>query len=216
MRSCVFVGKGAEIGYGAEPIITVADNIEFGSTGLSLLAGRNGAGKTTFMRYLCGCQAVRPSGSYRSAYLPEDLDFAREVSGEGVISALIWSDQVRQWVLNEARNVELPTGKAFGTLSKGNKQKLRTLVVLALARQNDAHLVCLDEAMSGIDYAIRRMFWAIIANEATARHVLLSLHPDRILSKSDQLIVVKHGKVRRVDISQDDVTWEYVETALEA
>jgi len=206
------IEPGTTVGYGGAPVVTVASAIEFRPQGLSLLAGKNGAGKTTFMRFLCGCQPQKPSGNYKHCYLPEELDFDRELSSDGIFSALIQERGSREWVRASAQLTGLDLEKGFGTLSKGNKQKLRNLLVLALARQNDADLVCLDEAMSGLDYKVRSQFWKLVEETSRERHVLMSLHPDKILAQPDQVIVVQNAEVRRV--AGAGVTWEQVEKEL--
>ena len=205
--------KGTTLGYpGAPAVATITEEIRFARPGLTLLAGRNGEGKSTLMRHLCFCQDQKPDQSYRHAYLPEDLLFDPEMRPATIARAVLSSATQKQWFLTQATETLLPD-KAFGTLSKGNKQKVRNLLTIALAREMDADLLCLDEAMSGLDYFVRREFWCIIAGEASMRHVVLSLHPDDICAEPNQILLICGGKVSRMETMTSN--WLKIEEEME-
>lgn len=213
-REICVIPEGTEISYlGAPPVVRTVCELTFRRPGLTLLAGRNGEGKSTFMRYLCGCQPQKPAAAaYRSAYLPEELAFDNGMSAGQIAAACLGS--AKKWFLAGAALTGLDVAKAFGKLSKGNKQKTRNLLALALGRERDVALICLDEAMSGLDYSVRRVFWTIIAEEAALRHVILSLHPDEIYSPPTQIITVRSG---RISLMPDPrASWDGIEAWLEA
>ena len=207
------IPKGTKLGYpGNLAVAMLETDIEFSAFGLSLLVGRNGEGKTTFMRYLCGCQSDQPPSEYRRAYLPEELGFPGEMSSNAVARACL-KNTARAWFHEMAGRTSLPSDKQIGHLSKGNKQKVRNLIALALSRQNDAELLCLDEPMSGLDFCVRRVFWKIIEEEALLRHVLLSMHPSEILASPLQVIAIRK---RVVSVMPDpNGGWQHIENWLE-
>ncbi len=126
------------------------------------LLGRNGAGKTTFMRVLTG--EVQPDAGdvvfapgTKMSLLPQDVP--PEISGpvHDVIAAgvLHTSDdhepswQIEQRIEQLIAEMELPATTEFGTLSTGLKR--RVLLARALASKPD--LLLLDEPTNHLDVA---------------------------------------------------------------
>lgn len=204
------IPSGTTIGYGRSVIATLATPISLPTTGLSLLLGRNGAGKSTFMKYLCGCLSMRPLREYRTVYLPEELDFHDDMPPRAIASACLESVSTFRSL---SQRLMLDTGKPWRTLSKGNRQKARTILTIALAEETNAQLVCLDEMMSGLDYAIRRVLWEVLRDLKAKHHVLISMHPEVIREKPDQVIGVAHRRIFR--FSEDVSEWPDFERILE-
>ena len=88
------------------------------------------------------------------------------------------------------------------------------MLTLGLAEATNAQLVCLDEMMSGIDYAIRRVFWEVLGEFRTRRHIMISMHPEAIREKPDQVIGVAGGKVFK--FAEDVCEWPDFERILES
>lgn len=144
------------------------------------LVGPDGAGKTTFMRLLCGALRL-DGGSIRLAgydvvrqterareqigYLAQRFSLYEELS---VLENLRFFAEVRglrpdQWQARSAEILEFVGLNAFrdrraGQLSGGMKQKLG----LALALVNEPRILLLDEPTTGVDPATRQDFWRLL------------------------------------------------------
>ena len=144
------------------------------------LVGPDGAGKTTFMRLLCGALRL-DAGSVRLAGfdIARETERAREQIGYlaqrfalyeelTVLENLRFFAEVRglradQWQARSAEILEFVGLAPFrdrraGQLSGGMKQKLG----LALALVNRPPILLLDEPTTGVDPATRQDFWRLI------------------------------------------------------
>ena len=151
--------------------------------------GPNGAGKTTTIRMLLGF--LRPTSGQcfvlgRSAagdpalrrqigYLPGDLRVDPSMSGTDLFR---WFSQLRGKVdpariVQLVERLDLDPSRPFGTLSKGNRQK----VGLVQALMHDPQVLILDEPTSGLDPLVQREFLRLL-REATERGaaVIFSTH----------------------------------------
>jgi ABC-2 type transport system ATP-binding protein len=144
------------------------------------LVGPDGAGKTTFLRLLCGALHQDSGDVYigdfevprqverareRLGYLAqrfslyedltvlENLQFFAEVRG---LPAREWQPRSRE-ILGFVGLAEFSDRRA-GQLSGGMKQKLG----LALALVNRPRILLLDEPTTGVDPATRQDFWRLI------------------------------------------------------
>jgi ATP-binding cassette subfamily F protein uup len=124
------------------------------------LLGRNGAGKTTFMRILCG-EVVPDSGQVsfapgvRVALLPQDVP--RDLRGpvlEILSSGMdaVAADPDRAWRFEQQRDrliaeMQLPVEARFETLSAGMKRR----VLLARALVASPDVLLLDEPTNHLD-----------------------------------------------------------------
>ncbi len=175
-----------------------------------VLLGANGAGKSTLMRILLGYlkptrgSAVTLGGSSRETairarvgYLPGDLRLpARATVAEildfrGVMQR--HADRPPVDADELVRHLDIPLNRRFGTLSKGNRQK----VGLALALMAAPDVLVLDEPTSGLDPLMQESVLDLIRerrNQGAA--VLLSTH---ILSEAtevaDRVGVLSRGRL---------------------
>lgn len=175
-----------------------------------VLLGANGAGKSTLMRILLGYlnptrgSAATLGGSSRETairarigYLPGDLrlptratvaeilDFRRAMQNHADRPSVDAGELVR--------HLDIPLDRRFGTLSKGNRQK----VGLALALMSAPDVLVLDEPTSGLDPLMQESVLNLIRerrNQGAA--VLLSTH---ILSEAtevaDRVGVLSRGRL---------------------
>lgn len=118
--------------------------------------GKNGAGKTTFMRILCGLMrptqgSVRITGQAgppRLGYLPQSIRFDENSSGDDILRffcRIKRADGSRAMAL--ARDMELDLGRKAAFLSPGQQRKLQ----LAVAAIGDPELLIFDEPTAGLD-----------------------------------------------------------------
>jgi len=113
--------------------------------------GRNGAGKTTFMRILCGL--MQPSkGSIcmdgRLSFLPQNVRFRDRMSGEEAIRLFA---QLRRGDVTESKRLavqlELDLSKPINSMSPGQQRKLQ----LVIASVGAPEILVLDEPTAGLD-----------------------------------------------------------------
>ena len=139
--------------------------------------GPNGAGKTTTIRMLMGF--LRPSGGAatilgapagdvavraRIGYLPGDLRVDAAMTGRDLFA---WYGRLRNRhdrsrVDDLVKRLDLDPTRPFGTLSKGNRQKVG--IVQAFCHNPD--LLILDEPTSGLDPLVQREFLALVSQAA--------------------------------------------------
>lgn len=151
--------------------------------------GPNGAGKTTTIRMLLGflrptagrclvlggSPAREPGLRRRIGYLPGDLRIDPAMSGAEVFAwfAHLRGGIDRTRIKQLVDRLDLDPTRSFGTLSKGNRQK----VGLVQAFMHDPDVLILDEPTSGIDPLVQREFLRLL-RESTQRGaaVLFSTH----------------------------------------
>ena len=178
--------------------------------------GPNGAGKTTTIRMLLGflrptsgqCSVLggslgrEPRLRRRVGYLPGDFRVDPAMSGAELFG---WFGRLRGNV-KQARlkelidRLHLDASRPFGTLSKGNRQK----VGLVQAFMHDPDVLILDEPTFGLDPLVQREFLRLL-REAVQRGagVLFSTHVlpeiERIASR---VAIIRDGRL--VTISSVD------------
>jgi ABC-2 type transport system ATP-binding protein len=179
---------------------------------LTGILGANGSGKTTLLKLcaglltpnsgkieICGT-AVGPETKTLVAYLPdrtyllnnqtvrEQLDFFRDFYAD--------FDYARAEKMLESLNLDPNT--RFGALSKGSKEKVQ--LVLVMARR--ARLYLLDEPIGGVDPAARDFILnTIVTNYDPEATVIISTHliadVEPVL---DQYVFLNQGKVVRTGL----------------
>src|SRR5690349_2756607 len=179
------------------------------------LLGRNGAGKTTFIR-ICATQLMPSAGTVHVLgydILKEPSKIRNVVSivpQEGrPLRALTPWDHVYNWlqIRGESRsvakektqdilhNLELfeVKDKPAMNLSGGMKQK----ILVAMAMAADAELLFLDEPTIGLDPISRRQDWSAIKRwKKGNRSILLTTHyMDEAEMLSDYIVIIDNGYV---------------------
>jgi ABC-2 type transport system ATP-binding protein len=192
---------------------TVSLNVEPGQ--IYTLLGRNGAGKTTFVR-ICATQLMPTAGSisilgYDVVKEPGQVrNIISIVPQEGrPLRALTPWDHVYNWLqirgenknkskeetekilrkleLYEARN------RPAMNLSGGMKQK----VLVAMAMATNAELLFLDEPTIGLDPVSRRQVWSAIKDwKKEGKSILLTTHyMDEAEMLSDNIVIIDKGRI---------------------
>lgn len=178
------------------------------------LLGRNGAGKTTFVR-MCATQLAPTSGTIRvlgydvARQAREIRDLISVVPQEGrPLRALTPWDHVYNWlqIRGESRQVAKEKTESIlrklelydardrpaMNLSGGMKQK----VLVAMAMAAEAQLLFLDEPTIGLDPVSRRQVWSAINDwKSRGQSILLTTHyMDEAEMLSDYVVIVDNGK----------------------
>ena len=187
------------------------------------LLGRNGAGKTTFVR-MCATQLMPTSGSIRVLghdvvrQAKEIRDVISVVPQEGrPLRALTPWDHVYNWLRIRGegkqaakektedflRRLELwdARDRPAMNLSGGMKQK----ILVAMAMAVDAKLLFLDEPTIGLDPVSRRQVWSAIKDwKARGGSILLTTHyMDEAEVLSDYIVIIEKGAVIAQGTIQD-------------
>jgi ABC-2 type transport system ATP-binding protein len=198
-------------------------SIEAGTGTVFTLLGRNGAGKTTFVR-ICATQLAPSSGVIK--VLGHDVirstDHVRELISvlpqeAKPLRALTPWDHVYNWLQirgeykDEARRrtteilqlLELWNNKDSPVmhLSGGMKQK----VLVAMAMAVDAEVLFLDEPSIGLDPLSRRQVWTAIKEwKKQGRTVILTTHyMDEAEMLSDKIAIIDCGTVAASGTMED-------------
>ena len=182
------------------------------TNGVYGLLGANGAGKTTFMRMLCGI--LKPtsgtvtfdgmdvsSEEYRAelGYLPQDFGYYPDFNG---MDFLLYMASLKGLTKTEAKRkskklLELVSlsdvaKKKIATYSGGMKQRLG----IAQAILNDPKIIILDEPTAGLDPKERVRFRNLIKELGTESIVLLSTHiVSDIEHIADTVLMMKAGQI---------------------
>jgi ABC-2 type transport system ATP-binding protein len=179
------------------------------------LLGRNGAGKTTFVR-ICATQLMPTAGKITilGYDVVKEADKVRKlisiVPQEGrPLRALTPWDHVYNWlqIRGEARSqAKEKTGtilqklelynvrdRAAMNLSGGMKQK----VLVAMALATEAQILFLDEPTIGLDPVSRRQVWSAIKDwKREGRTILLTTHyMDEAEILSDYIVIIDNGRI---------------------
>ena len=187
-------------------------------SGIFTLLGKNGAGKTTFLRMaatqlkpssgrvsVLGFDAVSEAKSVREriAVVPQEMRPFQMLTPYDHVMLSLTS---RGWPLGEARKraketleelgLDLYSNTASDDLSGGLRQ--RTLVAMALA--TDAELLFLDEPTIGLDPVARRGVWQFIVElKNRGKTILLTTHYlDEAEAISDQIAVISNGRLLKI------------------
>ena len=187
------------------------------------LLGRNGAGKTTFVR-MCATQLMPTSGSisvlgYDVVRQPGQVrDLISIVPQEGrPLRALTPWDHVYNWLQIRGEGKQVAREKTEDILRKlelyeardrpamnlsgGMKQK----ILVAMAMATDAQLLFLDEPTIGLDPVSRRQVWTAIKDwKAKGGSILLTTHyMDEAEILSDYIVIIDRGAIVAQGTIQD-------------
>lgn len=176
------------------------------------LLGPNGAGKTTWLRAvldlvhptsgtatICDRRSTDSKARADVSYLPGDLKLPQRLTGRQVIRrftsarAPISDDRLDDL----ATQFQVPLDRRIASLSKGNRQKIGLILVLA----PNTPVLLLDEPTSGLDPLIQQTFVELIRQRVEdGSCVVLSSH---VLSElehlADRVAVLREGKCVAVE-----------------
>lgn len=184
------------------------------SNGIYGLLGANGAGKTTFMRLLCGLQKPakgeilldgKPVAQMGAAYtgmlgyLPQQFPYYPEFTAE---EFLLYMAAVKGLDRNKAqkKSRELlaavglgrKSGEKIRRFSGGMKQRLG----IAQALLNDPKILIFDEPTAGLDPKERIRFRNLLHSFSENKIVLLSTHiVSDVENTADTILMMKDGKI---------------------
>ncbi|MDR1400256.1 MAG: ABC transporter ATP-binding protein [Treponema sp.] len=208
MSDLILECRGLSKRYGHDDVMALDRvNLSLYSGRIVGLLGPNGSGKTTLLKLANGL--LRPSsGSLLIngnevgvatkaivSYLPDRvcLDPSARIHDLIAFYADFYADFRYDTVKTMLANLGIDLNKRFKTLSKGNREKIQLVLVMA----REARLYLLDEPIGGVDPAARDyIISTILNNYSQDAALLISTHliqdVERIL---DDIIFLKDGKV---------------------
>jgi len=190
--------------------VTAIDGLSLSipESGIYCLLGRNGAGKTTFLKLLAGHieatggEIVVDGRQVSPGRMPESVNFVENsaVQFNMKISELIDTANElqegfdRDFAFDMARRFDLDPNKKYRQLSFGMKTMLTTIITLS----NNSKAILMDEPTLGFDAIMRDQFNSILIESygAHPRVIIVSTHLiDEIAKVTERLIIIDKGKI---------------------
>lgn len=180
-----------------EPVLShINATIPAGS--LTVVVGKTGIGKTTFVQLLLGLLSA-PEGSISVpvqgfTYVPQgntllsgtiryNLLFGNPAAtDEAMREALHLADA--DFVLNDERGLDYPCGERGSGLSEGQAQR----IAIARALLIDAQVLLLDEAFSALDTPTAQTILKNIRTARPAQTIICITHRESLIPHADQVI----------------------------
>ena len=180
-----------------EPVLShINASIPAGS--LTVVVGKTGIGKTTFVQLLLGLLPA-PEGSITVpvqgfTYVPQgntllsgtiryNLLFGNpSATDEAMREALHLADA--DFVLNDERALDYPCGERGSGLSEGQAQR----IAIARALLIDAQVLLLDEAFSALDTPTAQTILKNIRTARPAQTIICITHRESLIPHADQVI----------------------------
>jgi ABC-2 type transport system ATP-binding protein len=193
-------------------------SVDVAENAITGLLGRNGAGKSTFMRIVAaqefasaGTVAVFGQSPVENDDVLRRLVFVREdqTFPDYKVRQLVkvaswfypnWNESLAQSLLAD---FELPLNRPVNKLSRG----MRSAVGIVIGLSARAELTLLDEPYAGLDAVARQAFYdRLLADYAEhPRTVLLSTHLiDEVADLLERVIMIDHGRIV-IDAPVDEV-----------
>lgn len=171
------------------------------------LLGKNGAGKTTFIKLINDLltptsgeiliNGEKPGVHSKEmiAYLPERTYLDKEMTIKQAITYFeeFYTNFDAKKAIKLLKDLNLDTNKRISKMSKGMQEKLQLILVMS----RNAKLYILDEPLGGVDPATRDYILdTILSNFSEGASVIISTHLiadiERIL---DEVIFMNSGKI---------------------
>lgn len=203
-------------------------SMEFKEQEVSILYGKNGAGKSSLMKCILELEktykgeitfefneekAQRTSLNF--SYLPENETIPSELTASKLIEAFKVASTIKKCLIKDEYFTEIYSGlqlqslagKRFGNLSKGEKKR----VLLAIAMMQDYNILILDEPFENLDYEMKSTVFNLVRRSlhfsTKPKSILLSTHQLEPLNNTiEQAVFLVKGTV--MEVFRDTITDE--------
>jgi ABC-2 type transport system ATP-binding protein len=187
-------------------------NLQFFEGNSYLLYGRNGAGKTTFIKSIVGLQEnyqgdinfnLKDSTALRISYLPEVVSISEHIKVKDYINSFIFLyknmvlfNEDHYINLSEIFEINKYKNKTFGSLSKGMKK----MVLICISFMKESDVLVLDEPFEGLDIVIKEKLSQFLLNEIKKGKILIiSSHEiAEVYDRFDYVIGMKAGRITAI------------------
>lgn len=183
------------------------------------ILGRNGSGKSTFLKILFGIVAadfkfVRIDGLSKSktedllneiSYLPQDNFIPNLFSVEKAIRLSITKDKLQGFYEDEM--IQIIRNKKIKHLSSGELRYLEIKLIL----NKETKFVLLDEPYNGLSpIMIEKVNTLIIENSKTRGIIITDHNYENVIKVSNKLALMKEGKMHHLNDKSELVTRGYL------
>ncbi len=219
----IHIPKGLVIGYPAKKLrgqrepnrLATASNDLRLENGRHLLLARNGRGKTTLLKTIAGiipslAEKIEKYGNVQ--FVDEDLRFDPEMKPRAIFAAFFKKEQ-RKFALDMAEKIELDADRAYGKLSKGNRQKVSLIVAETRASSGGAQVLLLDEPFSGLDFIARENVDAVWREREDEIVRLVCVHPDEPTLRATSALVIRDGRLEQLEVD-GSLDWNETKNSL--
>ncbi len=211
MTAPLLQAQAVHAGYGTRPVLFGVD-VEIGRGEIVALLGRNGMGKTTFVRSVMGivkptAGAIRFDGHAISGAPPHRiarLGIALVPEGRQVFPNLTVEEHLTAFqrggdTWTPRRVFELfprlaERRRHFGSQLSGGEQQM---LAIGRALVTHPHLLILDEATEGLAPLVREEIWRALRTLRAAGHAMLVIdkYVRRLIDMADRHVIVEKGRV---------------------
>lgn len=224
--------SGLEVAYGASQVLFGIDLTLHEGEAATLL-GRNGMGKTTTLRAICGLQPIkggtirfageridgwRPDRIGRAgiALVPEGRQCFPNLTVDEHLVAFFANRRGVKEAWTPARVYELFPRLKERTKNLGNQLSGGEQQMLAIGRAlvTNPRLLILDEASEGLAPLVRDEIWACLARLRAAGQSILVVdkYVEKLLALADHHTIVERGQVvwcgRSAELDADHGIWQ--------
>ena len=211
MTAQLLDARGVCAGYGSSPVLFGID-LQIGAAEIVALLGRNGMGKTTFVRAVTGL--VRPSaGEIHFDGQPIEQQPAHRIARLGVALVPEGRQIFPNLTVEEHLTAFQRGGEAwtphrvfelfprlaerrrhFGAQLSGGEQQM---LAIGRALVTNPRLLILDEATEGLAPLVREEIWRALRKLRTAGHAMLVIdkYVRRLIDMADRHVIVEKGRV---------------------
>ena len=219
----IVIPKGLVIGYPARKLggqkeanrlATTTNELRL-ENGRHLLLARNGRGKTTLLKTIAGiipslAEKIKRTGNIQ--FVDEDLRFDPEMKPRAIFGAFFRNGD-REFALEMAERLELDVNRAYGKLSKGNRQKVSLIVAETRARTGGPQVLLLDEPFSGLDFVARDNVDAVWKEREDEIVRLVCVHPDEPTLQAKSALLIRDGRLEQLEVD-GSLNWNETKDSL--
>jgi ABC-2 type transport system ATP-binding protein len=191
-----------KVKYGSFTALDISAPISIDSGDRIGIIGGNGAGKSTFVKAVCGL--VNYEGKIDTVLKPADIalhlqenSYIKRMPVKFIIEAVFNTNVYKNEALMEIIrffDFEQCLRKKFAALSGGQKQKLTIIMVL----MQDKPLTFFDEVTGGLDFEARQKLMSKVSDWYRGREnalCVVSHYYDELENLINKLLIIDNGKV---------------------